>query len=369
MHLESLRLYNFRNLKDQTVFFAPGANFFYGKNGQGKTNFVEAVAFLATGRSFRTSKFAELICHNKKQASVFAKVLADNNSFEIGMAIEDDSRSALIDGKRVDLLTAIMGKLLAVSFSPSDLSLVRGAPQERRRFLDKHMVDFRPVLLSSVVDFHKALKSKNKMLREGVTDLRMYETWNSILAEKSLTIFGARSEFLKQLEDKASAFYNEFSNLDGELKLSLKSNIGSESYQEINQTTVFERIMSAHERDLRNCSSVIGSHRDEVIITLGGEPVRSFASQGQARSVVLSLKLAVVELLEENRADSPVVLLDDVESELDQNRRNLLIDLIFRRERQVFMTGTQAPNDLLHSGTRLNKCWRIESGDIIYEKS
>ncbi|MBX7144858.1 MAG: DNA replication/repair protein RecF [Oligoflexia bacterium] len=364
MLIRALRLYQFRNLHDQSVRFLSGANFLHGDNGQGKTNFVEAVGLLSSGRSFRTSNLKELIRWQHKEASVFAEVESKEQRFELGVAITEDGKTAYINGNKVEYLSAFLGKLLAVTFSPTDLSLVRGTPQERRRFMDKHLVDFRPSLINTVLEYHRTLKSKNALLRAGVADPRQLDAWDELLAERGLSIFGARQEFLRQIEDKAAQFYREFSRAEGDLSLRLKSNLGAESHEDLSIEKVIAKLREHREREIEHGSAIVGPHRDDMVVDLGGKPARAFASQGQARSIVLALKLAVVELIEEKRDESPLVLLDDVESELDAGRRRKLIDLVFMKPRQVFMTGTAAPLDLMER-VRDSLCLQIEGGSIV----
>lgn len=363
MFIQSLRLYQFRSLHDQSIQFSPYANFLHGQNGQGKTNVVEAMALLATGRSFRTTHLNELVRWGKDSASVFAKILGNQNEFEIGVSIQDEKKSAYLNGDKVEFLSAFLGKVLAVTFSPTDLILVRGAPQERRRFLDKHLVDFRPNLMSAMLEFHRALKNKNAILRSGRADIRQLEVWDGIIAQRSLEIYGARQEFLLQLQERAEQFAEILGASDGGIGLRLKSNIGIESHESLCVERIIEKITAAREREIGQGISVIGSHRDDVIIELGGKAAKAFASQGQARTIILALKLAVIELVEEQRGEAPILLLDDVESELDSFRREKLIELIFAKPRQVFMTGTAAPLELLQR-QRGYQCLEINAGKV-----
>lgn len=363
MFIRSIRTYQFRNLSDQTVNFSPNANFLYGDNGQGKTNFVEAVGLLSSGRSFRTNHLKELIRWQCGEASVFAELVSNEHALEVGVSISEEGKAAYINGNRVEYLSAFLGKLLAVTFSPTDLSLVRGAPQERRRFMDKHLVDFRPGLVNPILEYHRAIKNKNAILKSGSADWKQIDSWDELIAERAIVIFGARQEFLRQIEDKASGFYREFSRSDGELRLRLKSNLGADDYEDLKPEALLKKLREGREREVAQGAALIGPHRDDMLVELGGKPVRAFASQGQARSVVLALKLSVIELIEEKRQESPLVLLDDVESELDAGRRQKLIDLVFAKQRQVFMTGTAAPIDLKTPGGD-SLCLRIDSGRI-----
>jgi DNA replication and repair protein RecF len=217
--------------------------------------------------------------------------------------------------------------------------------------------------MAGLVDFHRALKNKNAILRSGHADTKQLEVWDQIIAERSLELYGARQEFLLQLQERAEAYAEQFSPQDGPISLCLKSNIGNESHEQLSVAKILEKIKTAREREISNGVSSIGSHRDDVIIELGGKSAKAFASQGQARSVVLALKLAVIELIESRRNESPIVMLDDVESELDALRRAKLLELIFSKPRQVFLTGTQPPKELAGS-QKDYRCLEVQAGAV-----
>lgn len=366
MHISSLRVYNFRNLQDQTITFSPGANFIIGMNGQGKTNIVEAINLLSIGRSFRTANLDELIRWKEKACSVFAQVVTTSGSIELGIALENEARKAFVDGQPAEFLGEFLGRLLCITFSPTDLALVKGSPQERRKFVDKHMVDLEPPLMSCLVDYHKALRNKNALLKKGVQDGRQLDAWNEMLAKSALAIHHGRSAFLSEVESRAQRLYAEFSQADGVLSLRLRSSFFS-AESEATVETILERYRAVRERELLLRSSVVGPHRDEILIELGGNPARAFASQGQARSIVLALKLAILGLIEDKREEAPIILLDDVESELDESRRAALVRLIYERKCQTFITGTEDPQTTNLPATESLRL-RIDSGHIESQK-
>jgi DNA replication and repair protein RecF len=361
--ISALKLYNFRNLANQTVQFGAGANFIIGRNGQGKTNLVEAVNLLSLGRSFRTSSLAELIRWGEKACSVFATTETQSGTFELGIAVERESRKAYVNGDQVEFIASFLGRLICISFSPTDLALVKGSPHERRKFMDKHMVDLNPALMGVLVDYQRALRHKNALLKSGSHDVRQLDSWNELLATAALKIHLGRVDFLERVGERAATLYAAFSESDGGLSLHLKSSSASGEGPH-SAETFLERFQSVRERELALRSTLVGPHRDEVQILLGEKPARAFASQGQSRSIVLSLKLAVLELLEERREESPVILLDDVESELDAGRRAALVKLIYERRCQTFITGTELPSgELLRAGE--SQQLEIEAGNIV----
>lgn len=255
-------------------------------------------------------------------------------------------------------MTEFLGRLVVVSFSPTDIGLVKGPPGGRRRFLDKHLSDLKKGYLAALVSYQKALKNKVEILKSGQGDISI---WNRLLAEWSFTIMQERKWLVKTLERKAAEILSRLSD-DGHLSLSLRGDL----YKEREDTSVdglfeaFEKV-APRERDQR--TALIGPQRDELLISLEGKDTRAFASQGQSRCVVLALTLAIVSIIEEERAESPVVLLDDVDSELDRHRSEALFRELAAGSKQVFITGTQLP-PFAHMLEREYSVLAIEGGAI-----
>lgn len=366
MHIESLKLYNFRNLEDCTVSFSPGANFIIGPNGQGKTNLVEAINLLSLGRSFRTVTLRDLIRWKADACSVFADVCSSSGNFQLGIAIDGESRKAYLNGEQVDFMGDFLGRLMCISFSPTDLALIKGSPQERRKFIDKHLVDLDPHVMTTLVEYHRALRNKNVVLKGGVSDARMLDSWNTLLAENAVKIHNARVTFIERLQELVNSIYQRFSKNDGEVTMRLKSSIfPAELPATVEMATT--RLEHARDREILIRSSAIGPHRDEIVIELGGKSARAFASQGQSRTLVLAMKLSVLELLEKERSESPIILLDDVESELDSSRRRALEELVRTHRCQIFVTGTSLPQGG-YMGARTALELHIQNGRVEEQK-
>lgn len=360
MYIEWLKLYNFRNIADGIYRFSPGLNLICGRNGQGKTNLVEAINILGTGRSFRTQSVAELVRWGQQEASVFALVKGDVTDVELGVAVADGSRAAFVNGDKVRSLTDFVGRLLAVTFSPTDLAIIKGSPQGRRKFLDRHTVDLEPNLMASFLDYNRALRSKSALLKRGDVETEALEPWNVILARAAAPIIRARRLVLKALEERADEFYRAIARDDGRVTLALETDVSGD---DPTAEDVFLQLAAVTSREKRYKSAVLGPHRDDIIVSLDGRDARAFASQGQARSLVLALKLGVIALLEAQRHESPIVVLDDVDSELDQSRCDALFELVYEAKRQVFVTGTDRDRA---ARRRPGECaeWEIVSGAI-----
>jgi len=279
--------------------------------------------------------------------------------------MKSSRKELYVNGDKVNSLSSYIGKLLCVGFSPGDLALVQGSPQERRRFLDRHMTELNPSYMDVLMEYHRALKNKLKVLKSTGITPRELQPWNEILAEKMVTIIARRHRFLQQLSEISNRYHGLYSLNDGELSLQLRSSVCSAA-ELPDANTLFEKLSHISEKEILLKSSLAGTHRDEVVIRIGGHDARAYASQGQARSIVLSLKLAVIELLEKQYDESPVIVLDDVDSELDERRSGAFFDLILSQGRQVFITGTDLRHTILPGSD--SSIWRIEDGSIAAQK-
>lgn len=357
MHLSALQLFNFRNLGEQHLSFAPDLNVIVGNNGQGKTNLIEAISLLSLGRSFRTSRQQELIHWGEMSASVYGTVVSQAGTKELGIILEGRTRKAFVDGKKVAAINDFFGNLICISFSPGDLSLVKGFPQERRKFLDRHVADLFPPVLEHYLAYYRALKHKNELLRCEAPEPEALRSWNMVLAQSAWQILNARARFLQGLEPLAAALHRRFGGQDGELTIALQGTLAHEGKMPGGAQEVFEILEHFSAREIAKQGSLAGVHRDDLEILLNGKSARAFSSQGQTRSVVLSLKLAVIELLRQVRGEEPVVLLDDVDSELDSKRSNAFFEMLSEHAHQVFITGT----DVQH----LARVWKNKGVSVL----
>jgi DNA replication and repair protein RecF len=249
----------------------------------------------------------------------------------------------------------MVGSCGVVAFSPSDLSLVKGAPAGRRRFLDRHMVDLQPSFLGTLVAYQRAVASKAALLKSSQVDISQLEAWNEILTEHGGKIVENRLNFLKSLGERARVFQSEFAQSDGDLQLTLESDFVTKEGV-VSRDAIIQGLQKIAEREIVMRSTLFGPHRDDVAISLGnsadgrGIDARAFASQGQTRSIVLALTLGVIELMEDKLGEAPIVVLDDVDSELDAPRAKRLFAALGRRERQLIITGTSQPPPELQQG-------------------
>ena len=338
MFLKTIRVAGFRNLEEQAAAFSPYVNFICGKNGEGKTNLLEAIYVLSLSKSFRTTRQSELIQWGRDNAAIFGVVNDVLNEISLAVGIEKGGRQLFVNQSRVPSVLEYAGRLITVTFNPADLALIKGAPALRRKFLDKHIADLNPVLMRHLLSYSKALASKTALL-QGSTDTRALDSWNVILAQSAHQILRERRALLSRLETGLNEDKDRVGAEDGVVNLLLESNIPME-IQDEGWKGIFEFLRSVATKEIYRRRAIFGPHRDDISIALDGADARAYASQGQTRSLVLSLKLALISILEEQRGESPVLLLDDVDSELDADRRESLFSAVFNGKRQVIITGT-----------------------------
>jgi len=345
VQLVELKTYQFRNLEDQTIHFEDGVNVIIGNNGQGKTNVLEAISILSSVRSFRSSKLAEAIRWNQSEASIFGTIKSDSEiKTSLGVALDKKTKKAYINDAQVKSAEDFIGTLVCVTFTPDDLELVKGGPSERRRFLDKALAFLDRKIIRALSSYNAALRSKNVLLRNSFGQPRdvlfeQLDSWNKVMAKHGAQIEAARRVLAKNLSDKAAKLYSSFSPESESFELSLKS---AGIKKEVSEYLLLEEITEAREREVAQGRSLVGPHRDDLLISLSGIDSRAFASQGQTRSIVLAIKLALIEEIQNVRHEAPIILLDDVDSELDESRRRSFFEAIMSHGRQVIITATNA---------------------------
>lgn len=367
MLLQRLKTFCFRNLRDGEYEIHPNLTVVVGKNGQGKTNFLEAIHFLSVAKSFRASRATQLIRWDQESFSVFGSVQYQDGSGELGVSLQNGRRRAYLNGDPVKTLQSYMGKLVTVLFTPQTLMLVQGAPSERRQFLDRYLCLIHPKYFSSLVRYNDALKHKSRLLKDENCTRQAIEVWNQILAEEAVAITKIRNEFVQSLSRSSARVFSLFSPEVESLEIQLESQFISNEIP----FTFEETLRSLNDRFRQEAAArqcLIGVHRDDLNLMLSERDARSFASQGQGRSIALSLVLGVIDLIVEKTGDYPLVLLDDVTSELDTRRKVLFLELLLGLSSQVILTGTEIDSELSErvSGREYLKIL-VEAGELTEE--
>lgn len=341
LQLKELSLKNYRNYVKLELKFNSNLIIFLGKNAQGKTNILESIFLSCTGRSHRTPKDKELILWDREEASV--KMLCSKREGDSLIEIflySKERKKIHINGMPAQRLGELMGHLNSVLFSPEDLKLVKGGPGERRRFMDMEISQIKPRYFYSLQQYNRILNQRNNLLKEIQQDDSLRKTlsvWNEQLAKVSAYIMLQRKKFIDSIYKISKQIHREISVTDEDLEVRYKPSISfdTENPDEIIETYI-KALEKSEEEDIRRGSTSRGCHRDDLLININGVDVRTFGSQGQQRTTVLSLKLSEIELMYKETGEYPILLLDDVMSELDRFRQKMLLSYLDRV--QTFMT-------------------------------
>jgi DNA replication and repair protein RecF len=341
LHLNKIKLSNFRNLKDQSVDLQEGMNVLLGENGQGKTNFLEAIYFLATLRSFRSASVKDVIRFGDDQAEVSGQVDAAGIPIDLRVQLKGNSRRLWVGQRSVGAAKDFLGQLKVVAFTPDDLAMIKGGPALRRKFMDRAAFLFDPLHLTRIRDFNQALKSRNRLLRDGQRDgvqKELIDSFSQTMAESGAEVSRARMEVIGRVGVHAKAIVSGMTPGSGETKIEFEP--GWEIGEGATSTSLLRQLRYGLKQDLRRGLTGIGPQQDDFDAELGGSSARKFASQGQQRIMAVALLLAVVQELIFCGGERPVILLDDVSSELDAGRRRMLFERVGELGGQVLVTTT-----------------------------
>lgn len=353
MEVKTLRLINFRNYEDETISFCPGTNLIYGDNAQGKTNLLEAVCMFSQGRSKRAKSDSELIRFGEKKYTLemtFSDSARDYNA--VIMSSADGRKNIRINNVAIARLSQLMSYFNVVMFSPAELDIIKGSPAVRRRFLDEAISQMSPKYMSQLSRYYKILSEKNGLLKQlrvkGVQHDTMLTVWNEQLAAAGSEISQRRRSFIERIGASAAEMQKEISG--EKLEIIYQPSLTAETF--------FEKAEQNQQREIEFGAALVGIQRDDIKIKVADKDSRLYASQGQQRTAVLSLKLAQTEYINDEKGEYPVILLDDIMSELDINRRRYLAGKI--KGRQVLITTTDAEEK---SGD--TRYYKIEKGRVV----
>ncbi|MEK4222109.1 DNA replication/repair protein RecF [Bacillus sp. FSL W8-0116] len=354
MYMKELILENFRNYESLQLTFENKVNVILGENAQGKTNVLEAIYVLAMAKSHRTSNDKDLIRWDEEYAKIEGRVEKRHTSIPLELTISKKGKKAKSNHIEQQRLSQYVGNLNVVMFAPEDLHLVKGSPQVRRRFIDMEIGQISPVYLHDISQYQKVLQQRNHYLKQLQAnkqhDKTMLEVLNEQLITLAVKIVQKRFEFIRLLEEWAQPIHSGISRGLEKLKIDYRPSIDVlEDDDWSKMVEVFEeKISSQKEREIERGVTLIGPHRDELVFMVNGKNVHIFGSQGQQRTTALSVKLAEIELICSEIGEYPVLLLDDVLSELDDFRQSHLLNTI-REKVQTFVTTTST--DGIHHQT------------------
>lgn len=371
MRATRLKLNYYRNYETLDLKPESGLNVIVGENAQGKTNAVEALFFCAFGRSHRTPRDQELINRGMSGAYVGLEAQTKSGARRIEMKLRAGERKKVfLDRLETKRTGELMGVINVVMFSPEDLELIKGAPAERRRFLDMELSQIRPAYYYRLQQYNAALKQRNALLkgepgRERPTAVRELRdqlyVWDEQLAAAGADVMRMRMDFTRRLASVAEALHSRISGGRERLQVSYEASVDASEYGGNLRGALEEVLYASAYEDIRRGYTTVGPHRDDLSVTFGGESVRTYGSQGQQRTAALSLKLSELQLLKEEKGEAPILLLDDVLSELDDPRQRALVEAM--EGCQCFLTCTSLAG-LERAGMKDIHAYRCENGTL-----
>ena len=360
MIIESIELKNYRNYKELHMEFNQGTNILYGDNAQGKTNILEAVYVCCTSKSHKSAKDRDIIRFNQDESHIKLQIRKNNVPYRIDMHLKKNKPKGIaINGVPIRKASELFGIANVVFFSPEDLNIIKNGPSERRRFIDMELCQLNKLYVHSLVQYNKVLLQRNKLLKELFFRPEYEETldvWDMQLIQYGEKIIERRREFINRVNEIISYIHKKLTGEREEIQVIYEPSNGSLALEQV--------LLKNRERDIRIKSTSAGPHRDDICFMVEGLDIRRYGSQGQQRTAALSLKLSEIELVKQAANDTPVLLLDDVLSELDKHRQNYLLDSINDIQTLITCTGVE---DFVNHRFSINKVFHVHSGQITDE--
>lgn len=360
MIIKSLEIADLRNYETLTISFDKGTNILYGDNAQGKTNILEAIYLSATTKSHKGSKDKEIVNFYKEEGHIRTYLEKDGVETKIDMHLrKNKSKGIAIDGQKIKKAADLLGLLNVVLFSPEDLSIIKNGPAERRRFADMELCQLDHFYLYNLNHYNKIVNQRNKLLKDMYFNPGLRETlniWDSQLLSFGSKVIERRTLFASQLCEIISGLHKKLSGGKEELIIQYEPDVSIEEFE--------SKLKINQERDVKLKQTSIGPHRDDFSFIVNGIDIRKYGSQGQQRTAALSLKLSEIELVKKMTKDTPVLLLDDVLSELDSNRQNYLLNSIGNIQTIITCTGL---DEFINNRFEINKIFKVTNGSVICE--
>ena len=357
MIVTSLELKDYRNYKSLNMQFSSGTNILYGENAQGKTNILEAIYLCGTTKSHRGSKDKEMINFSEEEAHI--RVILEKNQIphRIDLHLKSNKAKGIaIDGIAIKRQGELFGMLNLVLFSPEDLYIIKSGPAERRRFIDLELCQLDKIYMNHLSNYNKVLAQRNNLLKQISFDKKLLDTlniWDEKLLEYGRKIIIARQEFILRLNELVGEIHKRLTGGKEELELKYESNVKESEFE--------EKLKKSREKDLMLKMTNVGPHRDDIGFLLKEIDIRKYGSQGQQRTAALSCKLAEIDLVKSVIKENPVLLLDDVLSELDRKRQTYLLNNIGDIQTIITCTGLE---EFINHRFAYDKLFHVENGTV-----
>lgn len=359
MIIKNLKLNHFRNYNDLDVSFDNKLNIIYGDNAQGKTNLLEAIYVCATSKSHRTNLFREMIEMNHSQSHIQMTIRKSDSDYDIDVHLNDTGKKQFsINRLPIKKMDELLGIVHVVMFSPEDLSLIKSGPKERRRFIDIELSQLSTVYFHYLQQYHKLLKQRNALLKEcyknpSSENREQLNIWDMQFVQYGMKIIEYRKSFVSDLNDIYKRRHFDISGGKEKMNLQYECNVEAEKFE--------EKLMKNQVKDIRMGTTSVGPHRDDLIFDMNGVDLRKYGSQGQQRTAALSLKLSEIDLVILRKEQEPILLLDDVLSELDAHRQQYLLEHLSGIQTFITCTGVE---DFIRRDNGQFMFFHVKGGEI-----
>ena len=357
MIIDCIELNNFRSYDELYLEFDSDTNILYGDNAQGKTNILEAIYLCATSRSHRSNKDYELIKFDKDEAHIKLKVKKKDIDYRIDLHLKKNkSKGIAVNGIPIRKASELFGTVNVIFFSPENLSIIKNGPSERRKFIDMELCQLDKIYVYNLTNYSKVLEQRNKLLKDMAFRKDLEDTldiWDMQLAEYGKNIIKKRRQFIENLNEIIKPIHESITEEKEDLKIIYNPNTDGDDFE--------EKLLKARQKDILLKTTSVGPHRDDLLFYNGDKDYKIYGSQGQKRTVALALKLAEIELVKRMAGDKPILLLDDVMSELDENRQNHLLNII--KDTQTIITCTGI-DDFIEKRLNINKVYEVNDSKV-----
>lgn len=357
MYIESIELLNYRNYGQLHMDFHEGTNVLYGDNAQGKTNILESVYLCSTTKSHKGSKDREMIRFGEEESHIKMVVRRDGIPYRIDMHLKKNrAKGVAVNGAPIKKASELFGIVNVIFFSPEDLNIIKNGPAERRRFLDLELCQLNKLYVYNLVQYNRVVVQRNRLFKDMEYNASLKETldvWDVQLVRYGKEIIRLRTEFVKELNEVIHGIHFHLSGEKEDLEIRYEPNVTADDFEEALSRNRFQ--------EMKQRLTLTGPHRDDLNFLVNGTDIRRFGSQGQQRTAALSLKLAEIELVKKIVKDYPVLLLDDVLSELDSKRQEHLLSEINHIQTLITCTGL---DEFVNSKFKMDKIFRIVEGTV-----
>ena len=357
MYIESLELKNYRNYQNLQLDFDKGTNIFYGDNAQGKTNILESLYLCGTTKSHRGSKDKEIVKFGEEESHIRMMIRKDELSYKIDMHLrKNKAKGVAINGLPIKKARELFGIVNLVFFSPEDLNIIKNGPGEKRRFMDLELCQLDQIYLTDLAGYNHIVNQRNRLLKDLYMNPSLKETldiWDMQMLQYGTKIIKKRKDFVRDLNQVIQDIHHNLTGGIEHLEVVYEPSTEAEDFENV--------LKKNRERDIRMKMTSAGPHRDDLSFVVNGIDIRKYGSQGQQRTAALSLKLSEIYLVKEKIKDTPILLLDDVLSELDSNRQTYLLDCIHDIQTLITCTGL---DDFVSNQFHINKVFRVIKGEV-----